>query len=311
MTVTDPYAERAAWLTLQDGSAPLYLDDWNAGYVCTELDLGWPEVRTVVTNRPDAHGTDDRTKLWGARVVTAKLEAYPGGALSVDQVVELFGPYLDPGTRPQLHYVTSANAERVLTLRPNAFSSPMGSTVVRKLQLTWVAPDPLLYSGALLTGTTTPAIPGASGRSYNLTFNRTYPAGGQGSQPVTVTNNGDQAAWPIITIWGPVTTPSVAIDYWGGAGGTVNLGKLFVPFVAGYRVDVPHYVVVDTRARAAWLDGDTSQSVVGQIDQTNALWVPIPPVGSNNAFGQFSMAGTSMQASRTHADVAWREAYLL
>jgi hypothetical protein len=311
MAVTDPYLQRVAWLTLGDGTAPLYLDDWVAGYVCTELDLGWPEVRTVVNNRPDQHGTDDRTKLWGARVITAKLEAWPGGTLTVDQVAELFGPYLDPGSRPQLHYLTSANDERILTLRPNAFSAPMGTSVVRKFQLSWVAPDPLVYAGALRSGTTIPTIPGLAGRTYDLTFNRTYPAGGQSSQPVTVTNNGDQAAWPTITIWGPVTTPSVTIDYWGDPGGTTNLGKLLVPFVTGYRIDLPHYVVIDTRARAAWLDGDPLQSVVSSIDQTNALWLPIPPVGANHAFGSFSMTGTSMQASRTHADVAWREAFLL
>ena len=310
MAVTDPYAQRVAWLTLADGTQPLYLDDWTAGYACTELDLGWPQVRDVVTNRPDAHGTDDRTKLWGSRVVTAHLEAWPGGTLTVDQVVELFGPYLDPGTRPQLHFASSATPERVITLRPNQFSSPMGSKPERKLQLTWVAPDPLLYGATLRTGTVIPDV-GSAGRVYNLTFDRAYPPGGQGGTILTVTNNGDQPAWPVITVYGPATYPQVEIDYYSGPGGTVNQGRLYVPFLPTYRLNAGEWVVLDTRARAAWFKGDTTASVVGYIDQANAVWAPIPPVGANNAFGWFAMLGSSMAGSVTHADIAWREAYLL
>ena len=74
MTVVNPFGcARYAWLTL--GNQSVYLEDPDLGYFCTSLDLGFPTVRAVVNNRPDQHGIDDWTALWGERAVTASITA--------------------------------------------------------------------------------------------------------------------------------------------------------------------------------------------------------------------------------------------
>ena len=43
---------RTAWLELNGATMPL--EDEDAGYFCTELDVGWPDVRAVTTSKPNA-----------------------------------------------------------------------------------------------------------------------------------------------------------------------------------------------------------------------------------------------------------------
>lgn len=98
---------RRAWLTL--GALTMPLEDESRGYFCTKLDLGYPDVRDVVNNRPDQHGIDDRTQYFGARVVSADLVAR---GQPVDEVAAAFAPFMVPSVRPTLHYVLDTGPSR-------------------------------------------------------------------------------------------------------------------------------------------------------------------------------------------------------
>ena len=82
---------RTAWLTL--GALTLPLEDESRGYYCTQLDLGYPEVRDVTTNRPDQNGIDDRTQYFGSRLVSANILAQEP---PVDDVAAVFAPFMVP-----------------------------------------------------------------------------------------------------------------------------------------------------------------------------------------------------------------------
>src|SRR5215831_18145121 len=130
---------RTAWLTLD--TRTVYLEDLTKGYFCTELDLGYPEVREVMSNKPDAAGADDRTNLFGARVVSANITAAASAGAVIDDVADSFAPYMDPAARPVLHYVLDrpGTPERTLTLRAAAWSWPIAGPYDRDIHLQWVA----------------------------------------------------------------------------------------------------------------------------------------------------------------------------
>src|SRR5215475_9017960 len=105
---------RKAWLVL--GGSTVQLEDQSKGYFCTSLDLGYPNVREVVNNRPDQDGADDRTRLMGPRAVSADITAIRSVPAQVDAVASMFAPYMVPSARPVLHYVLDRPgvAERTL-----------------------------------------------------------------------------------------------------------------------------------------------------------------------------------------------------
>ena len=293
---------RSAWLTRSDGTGVLWLDDYVSGYACLELDIGYPDVRAVVSNKPDINGTDDRTRFFGARVVTAKLYAW-NGLRTVDEIAGLFAPYLDPSQRFQLHYTRNAaqGQERILNLRASAFSGPMGIPAKREMQLAWSAPDPYLYAALQSSAVAIPGLPGLPGRTYPLTFPRTYPPGSGAGTSGKLNVLGDVAVWPTVTIYGPVTGPTVT--FYSTAGPAI----MQINFSGTLRLDAGQYITVDTAAHSAALMGDPGQSVINQLIQAATYWAPIPP-GAPAA--TIAMTGSNMAANVTNAVATWRDAYL-
>ena len=290
---------RRAWLTL--GALSMPLEDEGAGYYCTELNLGYPEVRDVVSNRPDQHGIDDRTAYFGQRVVSANITA---NREPVDAVAASFAPFMVPAVRPTLHYVLErpGNPERTMTVRASGYSWPISGSKTRDIQLQWVtsdavALDPVLRTATAWAGSTS----GAGGRVYNLTFNRVYGSGG-GALPTSavLSTPGDVIAWPVLRIYGPITLPRVTFTYDNGdAPGAVV-------FVAPFIIDAGHFVEVDTADKTAYRDGDRAQPVLGSIDWLATVW-PYVPAGGASA--TMTLTGSSTTGT-TQVQAAWFDRYL-
>jgi hypothetical protein len=171
---------RTARLVLGSLTVPLDGGD-GGGYACTSLDLGQPDIREVRDPRPDQHGIVDRTAYMGARLVTAMISAYPDTNSSIDDVIEQFGPFLDPAARSVLHVTTFSNApERTLVLRASQYSGglPMVVPPRRDVQFQWVAADPILRDVNVKSATSWAGSLGQGGRQYPRSYNLTYPAGG-------------------------------------------------------------------------------------------------------------------------------------
>ena len=299
MTWTPPptVCVRRAWLTL--GSLTVGLE--GPGWFCPSLDLGYPDVRDVVSNRPDQDGIDDRTAYFGARTVTAQIAALATAGAQIDQVLTQFAPFMLPANRPTLHYVLDRPGapERTIKLRAAGFSGPIEGAYERDIQLQWVADDPAALDPVEKTVTAWAGSSTQQGRTYNLTFNRVYPAGGGGPTIAALITVGDLPVRPRLRIYGPITAANVVVQAAGGVIGIV------VKFLAGFVIAAGHYVEVSTANRTANLDGDPSQSVIASLDWYNSVWGVIPP----NVTYYLSISGGSTSGV-TQAQAAWHDRFL-
>ena len=270
---------RNAYLVL--GSLVMPLEDESAGYFCSSLDLGWPEVREVVNNRPDADGIDDRTRLMGARVVSADITALAGAGARIDEVAASFGPFMVPGARPVLHYVLdrTSGGERTLTLRGSGYGAPIAGPFERDVQLQWVAADPIARDPVVNTATAWAGTGTTGGRTYNLTFPRFYPGNAGPAVAGHILGHGDTPIQPYLRIFGPITNPRVTFDTTGPPTAHSEVGLT-------ERIDAGHFVGIDTRMHTAYLDDDPTQSVLAFI-----------------AVGHAHLAGA---AQRTRRKPLWR-----
>ena len=263
---------RRAWLTLPDGRR---MDLEGRGYFCQALDLGSPGVREVVNNRPDNTGTIDRTAYLGSRLVSAKITALSTAGGRIDDIAAAFGPFMDPAARPTLHYVLDrgANPERTLVLRGAAYGWPIAGPTQRDIQLQWIAPDPLALDPIAQLATAW-APTGTAGRTYDLTFDRTYPVGSGGSVSARVVTVGDTWVRPVLRIYGPLS--AVLVLFQPDSGGPASTwGR--IPFLSTFRIDAGRFVTVDTDKHSAYMDDDPAQSVLSSLDWWNLVWPVLWP----------------------------------
>ena len=288
---------RRAWLTL--GGLSVDLEDVSAGYFCSSLDLGYPDVRDVTSNRPDADGIDDRTALMGGRVVSADITALRGAGARIDAVASSFAPFMVPAARPTLHYILDrpGAAERTLRLRASGYAWPIAGPDQRDINLQWLAADPVAKDPNTQTVTAWAGTGASGGRTYPLTFNRIYPVGGSGPVTGIISTPGDVAAQPRLRFYGPISGGYATIVF---ASTTVRVG-----FVTAFIINAGTFVDVDTRAHTAYLMGDPAQSVITSLDWARLTWPVIPP----NTPATLNLIGTNTSGV-TQVQAIWNDGYL-
>ena len=290
---------RRAWLTLGALSVPL--EDERQGYFCQSLDLGWPDVRDVVSNRPSQDGVDDRTQYMGSRAISAAITAMASaGVGKIDDVASSFAPFMVPSARPVLHYVLdrSGATERTLTLRSAGYAWPIAGPFQRDIQLQWVAADPVARDPVVQIATAWSGTTGALGRVYPLVFDRAYPVGSGVATTGTIIGHGDVPIRPYLRIFGPITAPIAHMQQSNpNGGGQVALTN---------RIDAGHFVGVDTVAHTAYMDDDPAQSVLADLDWANTVW---PVLANAPASTLLSLMGTGTTSS-TQVAATWQDGYL-
>jgi hypothetical protein len=289
-----------AWLTL--GTLTMPLEDEDGRWFMTELDLGYPEVREVVNNRPDQDGVDDRTAFFGARAVSASVTAVAWGPAKIDDVASRFAPFMVPSARPVLHYVLDRPGapERILTVRAANYGFVVDNPDRRDIHLQWIAADPIVRDPTVKTVTAWAGSSTGAGRAYNLTFPRTYPTGGGGGGTLGIAHPlGDLAVRPLLRIYGPVTAPRI---FFSPSRGMFSM-------LSTMTISTGQYVEVDCAAHTAWLNGDHTQNLLSQVNWTdigaNGGW-PLMPPGVDT---YVQMLGSSTGAV-TQVQVSWQDRYL-
>jgi len=292
---------RRAWLVLAGRSVPL--EDDLAGYACTELDLGYPEVREVSSPRPGASGTIDRTELMGARAVSVNLRAY-GGTMTPDEVAAMWAAYMVPATRAELHYVLDRPGapERMTIVRPSGYTWPVSGKRTREIHLGWVAPDPVMSDPSEASATAYAGSTSSPGRLYPLTYYRLYPPGGGAATTGVISSAGDLAVRPLIRVWGPITTPVVSLEIHDPYPNVIDTDRIV--FVPGFRIDASHYVEIDTDTKTAARDDGTS--VVASVDWQASTWPVVPPAPAS---AYMTLAGDTTSGI-TQAVAYWHDGYL-
>jgi hypothetical protein len=294
---------RRAWLTLDDGRS-IGLE--GQGYFCTNLDLGFPDVREVVNARPDQHGVDDRSTYFGGRVVTANITALAGAGAIIDEVAASFAPYMLPMARPTLHYVLDrpGQPERVIQLRASGFAWPIVGPYQRDIQLQWLAADPILWDPVVQLATAWSGSSAIGGRTYPRTYDLFYPAGGGGPTIARIEHLGDTAARPLLRIYGPITAPRATFATFHPDGFLSDSAAL--PFTASFIIDAGHYVEIDTIAYTAQMDGDPTQPVEHYLSWTGLRWPVLAPLPS---YTLMNLSGSSTNEI-SQVQARWRDGYL-
>jgi hypothetical protein len=293
---------RKAWLTL--GAQTVSFE--GPGYYCQSLDLGAPIVRDVTTNRPDAHGMDDRSAYFAGRTVTVNITALSTSGASIDGIASSFAPFMLPGgPRPVLHYILDRPGapERVLTVRGESYDFPIVGAVQRDIVLTFIAGDPIVRSPTTQTAISWSGSASGGGRTYPFVPPRNYPTGGA-IVNATIITNGDLPCQPLLRIYGPITTPKVTFH-------TLVAGALSQVWgLAGFAIAAGHYCAIDTAQRTAYMDGDPGQNVLGSIDWLNTIWPVIPPSpdGATMALGGDPAGG--VMTGVTQVQATWSDAFL-
>ena len=296
---------RRAWLTL--GSAIVELESPAGGWFCTSFDLGYPEVRDVTTNRPDANGIDDRTRLFGQRVVSADIVALRSAGAVIDDVADSFAPFMVPSQRPTLHYILDRpdTPERTMVVRAAGYDWTVEGDDQRDIHLQWVAADPAVYDSLLQTVVAYAGSSTSAGRIYDLTFPRVYPSGGGVPTTARIQNNGDLGINPLLRIYGPITGPTVQFIVRPGNVGGVNAYSTWVRFSSSFTIDAQHWVDVDTDAKTAYRDSDPSQPCFSSLNFAATTWAYIPP-----GHADMTLTGTGAMNNITQVQAMWRNAYL-
>jgi hypothetical protein len=294
---------RRAWLVLGDRVLPL--EDDVAGYACTELDLGYPEVRDVTNNRPAQDGIDDRTTFMGSRAMSADIVA-SGGTMTVDEIGATFGPFMLPNARPTLHYVLDRPGapERSVVVRAAAYGWPVSGARSRAIHLGWVASEPTFRDPTAKTATAMAGSTSANGRVYNFTPNRVYPPGAGAPSTGEIRSPGDVVVRPLLRIYGPITNPVVTMTPTSGS--DPSGPPAVVRFVHGFVIDAGTWVDVDTNAKTAYLRGDPAHSVMGSVDWANSVWPVLPTLPY---WSWLTVSGDST-SSTSQVQAWWYDGYL-
>jgi hypothetical protein len=246
-----------------DGGPDLNLDELPLLHI-TEVDYGYPEVREVVDDRPLADGTIDETQHFGSRVVTLT------GKVAIDwqsrgrrqPLVDALAPFLRPGVRPWLYSRFDDGKIKRILLRADQFSRPQIANV-QDISLSFKSPTGILEDANEQQLRLVPEI-ATQGRTYDLTFDRTYPSG-SGTSWVAINGGNAPADWTA-QIFGPCQAPAV-----------VNLTSGEVVDLAGLTLAAGEFVAVSSRDHKVLADGLPESSRWGTVDYRATTWWQLQP----------------------------------
>ena len=297
---------RRAWLVM--GTRTLELEDDLAGYAAIELDLGFPEVREVVSARPGADGVDDRTSLMGSRAISVNVRNF-SGTMTPDEVATLFAPFMLPSARPELHYVLDRPGapERMAVVRSSGYGWPITGQRKREIHLSWIAADPIFRDPAQRSSSSRSGSTTTPGRTYPLDYrtytSRTYPPGGGSATTGEIVSPGDVPVRPLLRIFGPITDPRVEIQVMDPA---TKVADYAIAFVTGTIIDPGHWIDLDTDRRTALWDSDPLQSAMSDVDWQTSTWPHLPP---SPAISYFNLYGDSTSGV-SQVEATWMDGYL-
>lgn len=312
-TDADPYeiGRAIAWDTrFGGGRTPLAVtqpftgEDWTATFGGVLLGGPSPIVLQEITgllDAPEVRGTDKALLQRNGLATTAD---YLGGRIVHLSFVVLDGPAnvadalagLQPGggLKPfRFAFPGVCGGAGRLMAKVRKRDVTMDAAYVyggTRVAVELFAPDPLLYADSDSTATILPTVPRGSAKVFPFRFPFGFMRSGAiGMTPPTpITVDGSTATWPVYTILGPVSSPSL-INRSTGERITVQ-------------IDVPprEVLTIDTRTRAVLLNG---ASRYGNLT-VDSSWFPLRP-------GVNDLVLDDLLGDKSRSAVArWRSAWL-
>jgi hypothetical protein len=252
---------------------------------------GVPQIRNQDDNRGYADGMfSGQDFLAGRNITITFLTLATSGGNSAQTNHNLIQNALLPqtsGTTP-LYFLLPPSGEQFINARVRSFVTNIDPNYTYGYitsQVTFFCPNPTYYDSTLQTGVLSVSNP--LGRTYDRTYNLTY-GGGSTAVTTSVTNNGRWAAYPTITLTGPITNPVF---------GNTTQNK-YLSFTGTYTNT--DSLVIDLYNKLVTLNGVTARNLL-----TSGEWF-WAPVGTS----QFYMTGIDTLAGTTTATVVWYNTYI-
>lgn len=256
----------------------VWLDDEIPG-----LDL--PDIRTSKGNYSGRDGGYIGGQFFAARSFAFMGNVFSSDVASLEVSKKAFQAAL-AGGGVTVTMVTNAGNSYVIYAKLIDFDMPIKRNIFSapfKVELE--APDPTIYDntgGGALTATLSRVVSG--GYTYPVTYPVTY---GAGSGPTTVTNSGLVTVYPVITLTGTMTNPSLANQ-------TTNQLFSISPITTG----ASDVVVIDMLQHTVTLNGGSIYAL------SNRGWWGLQPGGNSIALATSSGTDTVTGA------ITWRNGYI-
>jgi hypothetical protein len=278
-------------LELAEGLLVLDLEN---GMICEQVNLGWPEIRTVSTARSRADGTIDQTEHFGARAVSINLTAVNEQDITWKHALATLARMIAVRERPTLVLTIGGIVYR-MGLAPDQASAPFEFGDHAKVQLTFRAPDPFLYTAAQVVAAG-PYEVSSTGRTYSTVYppGRVFPASTAVSGLLAVTNRGAVDVWPVIRVRGPLATSFRIED--------MTTGEAFA--MTSITIDDGHFLEVNMLTRTVRIDGDPNLPRFSDIDFTASTWLRAQPGDNLYRFV------TGAAAAGAVAEIEWADPFL-
>ena len=265
-----------------------------AGYVVTGWEIGFPASRPVIRNRALGDGTLDSTRFIGARAVSMAITLdvnKQDPQISIDNLTA----YLSPRLRPRLVWtIPGSTQERSLLVRgesaPVSIQRPQANTIM----VSFIGVRGVLESPDESTLLIVPGSDVETGRNYDLTFDRVYPAGIPIGSRIVVNDGNETTDWSA-TIFGPTTSfPTV----------TINGVNMSFDRDGGQTLAAGETLTINTRTKTVYLNDDPTASRYDKINFTDWSWEEVRFVPGQNIvrYQEATQQGT--------CQFTWRSAWL-
>lgn len=273
--------------------------NWLNGYVPQSIDLGFPDIRGNVQKRPSANGTYDYTRFFGASAVNIQVALESSGMpipVSDRKLEDALSRWLNPLRRSRLVWRAAGEEDwRQVLVRGDDKNRKIALARTSFGNLSMVFRAPKGYSQSLEQFQKNLPFNGAeSGRTYDLTFDRVYPASAAVGV-VDVENLGNVDVHPILRVYGPCTDFRVE---------NITTG-MALRFKNTFALLADEFIVIDLEEGSVLMGGDVGNDRYNEIDVTTTEWWTL-----QEGVNQIRAVAATYTAPQAHAEIFWTHNYI-
>lgn len=262
-------------------------------YVVASFQIGSPDTRSVMRNRALADGMFDDTRFQGGRAVTIALvlndracATDAAAAVAMQALYDRLLPFMHPRRRPRMRWTLpgSPGTIRELIVRGDTYPMLVAGPKHPALALSFVAGGGEIMTPGTFCQLIDPAGDVEVGRHYGISggfgfaddqygpyytnslgsVDRKYPPSAAIGDRI-INNAGNADAHWTAALFGIVTNPTFKVN-----GITVNFNVN-----GGVVLPAGSSIVIDTRARTMYLNGDPAFSVYDRSNFTAWQWADL------------------------------------
>lgn len=231
------------------------------GFNIRDFNLGFPTVRTVMDNRPNVDGTDDRTRFFGSRVVSVDIDLVGDKWALLDQLA----PYLNPNNRPYLVFDDATQTRRIRLRSSEETAIITAPTNIQRVLLQWIAPDGIAEAVTQVSVDVPASIGLQPGFTFNFGFDLLFPTASPAGR-TNVQSVGSIRSYPVIQLYGPCRNPRIDNRE------DPNLIGAPKQLAFNIALSTSQYLEIDTRERTVLFGGNPNQPRYQTLDFTVSEW---------------------------------------